>query len=125
MALSERERRVLEDLEQQLSQQDPRLVTRMSDARPRVNVRRVVFGSLLVVAGLAAVLVGVSLQSIVVGVLGVALMGAGLFVATARSSRSRASGRAEGRPHGAGARRTGSGLMARLEQDWERRRGGR
>lgn len=121
MPLSDHEQRVLEQLERQLNADDPRLATRLADSgRPAVSVRRVVLGAVLAVVGLAVVLAGVSIQLVLVGVLGTALLGAGILVATmphrgdADAARPSA-GRADR------SRTRGSSLMARLERDWDDR----
>lgn len=128
MPLSEREQRMLDELEAQLRTEDPRLDTHLRDSRPGgVSVRRIVLGVAIAVAGLAVVLLGVSLQNVIVGVLGVALMGGGVYVLTSRGrGDASGTGHADG---GAGARASAGGkkkesaFMSRLERQWDERRG--
>ncbi|MCT2007018.1 DUF3040 domain-containing protein [Micrococcus lylae] len=126
MPLSEREQRMLDELEAQLRTEDPRLDTHLRDSRPGgVSVRRVVLGVAIAVAGLAVVLLGVSLQNVIVGVVGVAVMGAGVYVLSSRGSGdSSGAGRADaGARAAAGGKKKESAFMSRLEQQWDERRG--
>ncbi|MDY6055572.1 DUF3040 domain-containing protein [Micrococcus sp.] len=120
MPLSEREQKMLDDLERQLHAEDPRLATQMRSQTPgRVPVGRIVLGVALALAGLAVVLVGVSTHLLIVGVLGVLVLGAGVFVLTsgARTPQApAAAGSAAPRP---GC--SGDSFMARLERDWDER----
>ena len=123
MPLSDHERRVLEQLERQLNDDDPRLATRLADSgRPAVPVRRIVLGAVLAVIGLAVVVTGVSTQLVLVGVLGTALLGAGILVATLPH---RGEGPAPRPAVSSGLRaqrsRSQGSLMARLERDWDDR----
>lgn len=124
MPLSDHEQRVLEQLERQLNADDPRLATRLADSgRPAVSVRRVVLGAVLAVVGLAVVLAGVSTQLVLVGVLGTALLGAGILVATMphRGDADAARPAAPSAGRADRSRTRGSSLMARLERDWDDR----
>lgn len=123
MPLSEREQRMLEELEAQLRAEDPRLATHLRDTRPAgVSVRRIVLGVALAVAGLAVVLWGVAVKLVAVGVGGAVLIGAGLYIVTTRdrTAASRDAG-ADGRSAAGGTRREGA-FMARLERQWDERR---
>ncbi len=127
MPLSEREQRMLDELEAQLRTEDPRLDTHLRDSRPGgVSVRRIVLGVAIAVAGLAVVLLGVSLQSILVGVLGVALMGGGVYVLTSRgrgdASAAQGSDAAATRNGGGAGAKKESAFMSRLERQWDERR---
>ena len=78
MPLSEHEQRMLDQLEQQLRTEDPRLATQMADTgRHRLPVGRVVAGAVLAVVGLLVVVLGVANHAILLGVLGVVVIGAG------------------------------------------------
>lgn len=127
MPLSEREQQMLEQLERQLHQEDPRLATQLAESpRTAVPVRRIVLGAVLGVAGLAVILWGVSAQLVLVGVLGALLLGAGILVLTGRgkpSDADRPAGSARRSSGGAPAARAGQGtFMDRLEQRWDERR---
>lgn len=127
MPLSEREQRLLEELESQLRTEDPRLDTHLRDSRPGgVSVRRIVLGVAIAVAGLAVVLLGVSLQNILVGVLGVVLMGGGVYVLTTRgrggTATTKGSDAADAGQSRQGGRKTEGAFMSRLERRWDERR---
>jgi len=124
MPLSEHEQRMLEQLEQQLRTEDPRLATQMADTRRhRLPVGRVVAGAVLGVVGLLVVVLGVANHAILLGVLGVGVIGAGVFLLTTRPrvTDSGAGGRAA-RPSGAPRRQGGGDFMGRLERRWDERR---
>ena len=106
MALTEYEKKVLEQMEASLREEDPALASQMSapaaekerqPSRGPRTPRRVALGLTGTVLGMlvlvAAVSLGYSIVSILVGVMGFALMVAGILYALARpSSASRTSG---------------------------------
>ncbi|WP_259399895.1 DUF3040 domain-containing protein [Micrococcus aloeverae] len=115
---------MLDQLEQQLRTEDPRLATQMADTgRHRLPVGRVVAGAILGVVGLLVVVLGVAHHAILLGVLGVVVIGAGIFLLTTRP-RAAASGASGPAARRSGApRRQGSGdFMGRLERRWDERR---
>ncbi|MEV8231381.1 MULTISPECIES: DUF3040 domain-containing protein [Micrococcus] len=121
MPLSEHEQRMLDQLEQQLRTEDPRLATQMADTgRHRLPVGRVVAGAVLAVVGLLVVVLGVANHAILLGVLGVVVIGAGIFLLTTRP-RAVASGPVA-RRSGAPRRQGGGDFMGRLERRWDERR---
>ena len=128
MPLSEREQRLLDDLERQLRAEDPRLATQMAEPpRARVDVRRLVLGVVIALAGLGVVLWGVSSHLLPVGVLGTLLLGVGLLVLTTPGRAARASSAAGGAAASRSPRATArpgrrGDFMARLEQRWDERR---
>ena len=90
MPLSEHEQKLLEQLEKQLHEDDPKFANSMgSDPGRTWSTRHVVIGVLCALAGIFLLLVGVTLQNIFVGVLGFVVMGAGVYFATMRSSAPR------------------------------------
>ena len=92
MGLSEREQKVLEELERGLYADDARFATRVS-AGPNNSAARLVGGALLAVIGLSVLVFAVISQLTVFGVVGFALMLAGVLVATG-SKGGRAKGEA-------------------------------
>ena len=87
MPLSEHEQKLLEQLEKQLHEDDPKFASSMgSDPGRSWSTRHLVIGVLATLAGVLLLLVGVTMQSIPVGVLGFVVMGAGVYFATMRSS---------------------------------------
>ncbi len=149
MALSEREQKILEELENQLRAEEPRLAgafAQQQGSRP-VTPREWGVMAAGVLLGACALAAGVFFKSILLGVLGFLLVAAGLYVVLGRSERDRArlrrgqalpaaSGRGASRndagsgalPWGAGGRsaapdraRRQSGFMKRLEDRWDER----
>jgi Flp pilus assembly protein TadB len=123
MPLSEHEQKLLEQLEKQLHEDDPKFANSMgSDPGRSWSTRHVVIGVLCALAGVFLLLVGVTLQNIFVGVLGFVVMGGGVYFATMRSSTpgakqgSKAGGRKPGKSR--------SSFMSSLEERWDERRRG-
>ena len=121
MPLSEHEQKLLEQLEKQLHEDDPKFASSMgSDPGRSWSTRHVIIGVLAGLAGIGLLLAGVGIQSIVVGVLGFVLMSAGVYFATMRSSTP-------GGPKGTGSRKPGkprSSFMSSLEERWDERHRG-
>jgi Flp pilus assembly protein TadB len=120
MPLSEHEQKLLEQLEKQLHEDDPKFASSMGSVPGRSwSTRHLVIGVLATLAGLLLLLVGVSMQNVFVGVLGFVVMGAGVYFATMRSSavrKAKAGGRKQGKPR--------SSFMSNLEQRWDERHRG-
>ena len=121
MPLSAHEQNLLAPREKQLHEDDPKFASSMgSDPGRSWSTRQLVIGVLGALAGILLLLLGVSLQSIIVGVLGFVVMGAGVYFATMRSaggkSKSGAAGRKPGKPR--------SSFMSNLEERWEERHRG-
>ncbi|MCU1517234.1 MAG: hypothetical protein JWQ75_1955 [Pseudarthrobacter sp.] len=121
MPLSEHEQKLLEQLEKQLHEDDPKFANSMgSDPGRSWSTRHVVIGVLCALAGIFLLLVGVTLQNIFVGVLGFVVMGGGVYFATMRSS-----GPGKSRPAGHGkSGKSRSSFMSSLEERWDERRRG-
>lgn len=86
MPLSEYEQRVLEQMERELTSDDPRLATSMKTTSQRSSVRYVIAGVGLVL-GLLALVIGVAQSVPVVGVVGFAVMFAAVAYAFAQPSK--------------------------------------
>ena len=122
MPLSEHEQKLLEQLEKQLHEDDPKFANSMgSDPGRSWSTRHVVIGVLCALAGVFLLLVGVTFQNIFVGVLGFIVMGGGVYFATMRSSAATAkSGKVR---KGKSGKQRGS-FMSNLEERWDERRRG-
>jgi DUF3040 family protein len=80
--LSEHEQRLLEQMEQQLSVEDPKFASAMRGSAARVKARRrMILGALGVLVGLGLVLLGVAQGQVIIGIAGFALMVAGAWLA--------------------------------------------
>lgn len=138
MPLSEHEQRVLEQMEQALYAEDPRLATQLkrtasSSTAGGLDRRRLALGILIALGGLALVVVGVMSQYIWVGVLGfLAMVLGGAWAATPIPTRRKGHALgvvgkdgsvspAQGRGRGKGTNRSGS-FMDRMEQQWDKRK---
>ena len=125
MALSEREQKLLEQMEQALYAEDPRFATRIRSHGDRGTKRRMLVGILAVLAGLGLVFLGVLGQAIWLGAVGFAVMVAGGVWAFAPARKSGPVGLVQGdgstAARTAKARKSGQGFMNMLEERWERR----
>ena len=122
MPLSEHEQKLLEQLEKQLHEDDPKFANSMgSDPGRSWSTRHVVIGVLCALAGVFLLLVGVTLQNIFVGVLGFVVMGGGVDFATMRSSAAAKPGAKAGTGKSGKSRNS---FMSSLEERWDERRRG-
>ena len=128
MPLSEQEQRLLDEMERSLYHNDADFVATMgtrSGARP--NYTSLVVGILIAVLGVATLVTGVIVQQPLVGVLGFAIMFAGVLIAiTPRRSGKGANRHARGsaRPSSKKSRRNSGGFMDSLGERWDRRQDG-
>lgn len=126
MPLSEYEQRVLEQMERQLSSDDPRLANTLTTRHSR-GVSRYVLAGVGAALGMLLLVVGVSRPAWWLGVLGFVVMFAAVTFAFAGPRRSGPRGVVENgkirgvKPTGRSTSRDRS-FMARLEERWDRRR---
>jgi hypothetical protein len=80
MGLSEREQQLLDELEKSLYG-GPADSAKRKLASSNVSARRVIAGTLIVVAGISTLLAGVMNQALVIGLIGFALMLGGVYLA--------------------------------------------
>lgn len=126
MPLSEHEQRLLDEMERNLYQNDADFVAKVSAARTRPGYRSVIVGVLVAVIGVAGLVLGVAFKIPLVGVLGFAVMFAGVILAITpqRGARSHPAGF-----HRPGAQPTRpkvsqSDFMDRLNDRWDKRQDG-
>lgn len=129
MPLSEHEQRLLAQMEQQLLSEDPKFASAMRGRRS-VARRHLAVGVLGVLVGLVLLVVAVSQNVILLGVLAFLLMLGGAIYAFSAPRGPvgvvDGSGRPRPRRPGQGPASQGSGsFMQRLEERWDRRRGDR
>lgn len=132
MPLSEEEQRLLEQLEQALAAEDPRLASTLRGSKLRARARRiVVVAAVGFVAGVGLLMTGVIAASTPLGVLGFVLMVAGAyFFLTAWKSRDVDSPQdprqtppsQPGHSGRAGRTPSSDSFMHRMEERWKRRR---
>jgi hypothetical protein len=127
MPLSEQEQRLLEEMERSLYHNDVDFVSTVGVTRLRPNYRSVVLGVLIAVGGIGALIAGVALQQLWLGVLGFIVMFAGVLIAITPGRGVRGSAGGAGRP-GPGPRqrtnKSNQGFMDRLNDRWDRRQDG-
>jgi len=126
MPLSEQEQRLLDEMERHLMHNDADVVTAPRGGRT-ISYRNVVFGAILVLAGLGALIIGVTLKvavvGIVVGVVGFVLMLGGVILAV-RPTRAAATPTAPRAGSARPAAKTSSSFMDRMNDRWDRRHDG-
>ncbi|WP_295786923.1 DUF3040 domain-containing protein [uncultured Microbacterium sp.] len=125
MPLSEQEQRLLDEMERHLMSNDTDVVSAPSRA---LSYRNIVLGSILVLAGLGALVVGVSIGfntgvlGIAIGVIGFVLMVAGVIFAVTPTRGAVATPPRAAKQRG--PRAAGSSFMDRMNDRWDRRREG-
>ena len=123
MPLSEHEQRLLEEMERNLYKNEADVVN-TSDFRRTPNYTAIAVGVLMGLVGIATMVVGVSLDITLVGVLGFGVLFAGVMVAVAipgSSTDGASSGRSVPKAKSPAA---SSSFMDRLNERWERRERG-
>lgn len=125
MALSDYERKMLEELEAQLADEDPKFADTLkpeppaADSSMRMSIRHLVLGLLVAVVGIAVLVGGIALELVIVGVLGVIVMFGGFWYISegfrpgpmGQNHQSK-----QQRPSG------GGGFMSRQAEQWQRRK---
>ena len=114
MSLSDRERKLLAEMEQALSADDPRLSSTLTGTRTFPGRTRVLTGVGALLSGLAIILGGLISQTVPVGILGFLIALSGLITVLS------AVGSIVKGVKGA-AKVKNPGLRSRLEQRWDQR----
>ena len=114
MPLSDRERKLLAEMEQALSADDPRLSSTLTGNRTFPGRGRVLTGLGALLSGLAIILGGLISQTVPVGIFGFLIALAGLFTALSALSTL-------GKGPRMAKQKRSSGLRNRLEQRWDER----
>ena len=132
MALSEYERKMLEELEAQLSDEDPGFADTLKPkpspkaAARQVSIRHLVLGVLVVFGGIAVLTLGVSAEMEIVGLLGIVVMFLGTWYMTT-GIKSFPIEKAENDDPGPKRPKTPRSsrfqdFMAKQAEEWEKRR---
>lgn len=133
MPLSEKEQRILDELEKQLSSDDPTLAHQFGEPEnaSSFNTRRIALGGGVIIAGLALLIFAVSLPAVWLGALAFIVMVGGAFVCLSsqppkeiplddpRRMHPSFTPGASGR--GAKGSKEKSSFMKKLEQRWDER----
>jgi hypothetical protein len=125
MPLSEQEQRLLDEMERSLYHNDADFVATMGTrAGARPNYTSLVVGILVAVLGIATLVTGVIIQQPLVGVLGFAIMFAGVLVAITPRRSAKGRTRSAARPTSKRTKRNSGGFMDSLGERWDRRQDG-
>ena len=127
MPLSEYERKMLEELEAQLADEDPSFADTLKPEPPaavapmRLSIRHLVLGLLVAVLGIAILVGGITVEIVLIGVLGVVVMFGGFwYITVGMQSGPIQPSAAPKKPQKTG----GGDFMSRQNDEWERRRRG-
>ena len=124
MPLSEQEQRLLDEMERHLMRNEADVVTAPDGGRS-LSYRNIVYGTILVLLGLAGLIVGVALQLIVVGVIGFVVMLGGVVLAVTPMRGGTVSPSVKPQATASAARPSGPSFMDRMNDRWHRRQGER
>ena len=137
MALSEREQKVLDQLEELMSAEDPHFASSMSstgNTAPVFSARHMALGILGVLAGLGIIIGAVASKMIWLGLIGFIFSAGGVYLATTSKKTpvdsflgDKAQGATQARQEGAGSSEKStkqSKFMSRLEERWDDRNRG-
>ncbi|MDH6237231.1 DUF3040 domain-containing protein [Cryobacterium sp. CG_9.6] len=127
MPLSEQEQRLLEEMERSLYHNDADFVASVGVSRLRPNYRSIAIGVLLAVLGIVALIAGVALQMLWIGIVGFVVMFTGVLLALSPGKAMKGMSGMPPAPE-PGRRpapgRTDQGFMDRLNERWDRRQDG-
>lgn len=118
MALSEYEQKMLEQLEAQLRDEDPKLAESFQPVR-QVSLKRLVLGIFIIVAGLGILVAAVMMTQSWIGIIGFVVMLAGAVYMFSGPIGSLSEAPPAPRPSSGGAKES---FMSRQQDLWERRR---
>ncbi len=122
MPLSEQEQRLLDEMERHLLHNDADVVTAPSGDRA-LSYRNLVYGALLLLAGVGGLIVGVVLGDVwgvVVGVIGFAAMLGGVMIAVTPVRKPLSAAPRER----AAKQKSSASFMDRMNDRWDRRQDG-
>ena len=124
MPLSEQEQRLLDEMERHLMSKDADVVSAPGEGQS-LSYRNIVYGSIIVLVGLLALVLGVAMSLIPVGVLGFLIMTGGVVLAftPARGDAAASAQRPTGTKKPASTPASSS-FMDRMNDRWDRRQDG-
>jgi hypothetical protein len=120
MPLSEQEQRLLDEMERHLMRNDADVVSAPRDGRT-LSYRNIVYGTILVLLGLGGLIIGVSTDLVVVGVIAFIVMLGGVVLAVTPTPGPSRLPVDPGKP---AANRSSSSFMDRMNDRWDRRQEG-
>jgi hypothetical protein len=127
MPLSEQEQRLLDEMERNLYRNDADFVSTVGGRRGKPSYRGIAVGVLVALLGVVGLVLGVILRVPLVGIIGFAVMLAGVMIAispgkgSGKTSVPRDARDVFTAPRRATGKASGSGFMDKLNSRWERR----
>ncbi|MCU1439404.1 MAG: hypothetical protein JWP85_401 [Rhodoglobus sp.] len=125
MPLSEQEQRLLEEMERSLYQNDADFVATVNPRRGKPNYTILIVGVLIALGGIATLVAGVIVRQPLVGVLGFAIMFAGVLLVVAPPRRGSVSAAQQAAPDASHGRSNSPRFMDNLNERWDKRQDGR
>jgi hypothetical protein len=125
MPLSEQEQRLLEEMERSLYQNDADFVATVNSRRGKPNYTILVVGVLIALGGIATLVAGVIVRQPLVGVLGFAIMFAGVLLVVAPPRRGSVPAAQQAAPETSRGRSSTPRFMDNLNERWDKRQDGR
>lgn len=119
MALSEREQRLLEEMERNLLQHEADVVA--PGANRGLHYGSLFLGIVIAVVGLGGVIAAIAFKAPWIGVIGFAVVVVGILVAMRRTVPDAPEGLGADRPRGGGSKPQRTSFLSSLEDRWERR----
>lgn len=120
MALSEREQQLLDDMERRLYQSEADVMQTGTD-RVSFNLRSLVLGILVVLAGIGALIAGAGLQMLWLGLVGFVVMLSGTLLAFSKREVKGSAGHATSK---VGVTQDRESFSDRMNRRWEERMDG-
>ncbi|TFD65236.1 DUF3040 domain-containing protein [Cryobacterium ruanii] len=124
MPLSEQEQRLLEEMERSLYHNDADFVASVGASRLRPNYRSIAVGVLLAVAGIVALIAGVAIAQLWLGILGFIVMFGGVLIAVTPGKGIRSVPGPSSPGRRPAQAKSDQGFMDRLNDRWDRRQDG-
>ena len=126
MPLSEQEQRLLDEMERNLYRNDADFVSTVGGRRGKPSYRGIAIGVLVALLGVVGLVLGVVLRAPVVGIIGFAVMLAGVMIAISPSKGGSKTAPRDARdiysaPSRPAGKASSTGFMDRLNSRWERR----
>lgn len=124
MALSEREQRLLEEMERGFYQSEADVMEAGVSRRRRTSYRSLVLGIIVVLAGVGAMIGGVAAQQLWLGLIGFAAMVGGVLLMTSGGEETDLAPASDDRGARGAKKEAGESLSERMERRWDERMGG-
>lgn len=122
MPLSEYEQRVLAQMEQQLSSDDPKLAETFTGGSAPRKTSRVLAGVAVAALGLAVLIFGLAQSMSWLGIIGFVMMFGGVLLGMSHGRGAAPAAPQPGAPAPGPANRPRSEFMTKLDERWDKRR---